>query len=353
MRPKLSHPRVSITLLFMVLLTACGPSTAGATRAWIDVPLDGARIAPGSNVAVHAHANDLTGVAEVMLLVNGSAYRRSPPASPGAVFTDVELVWIADTPGHYILQVEAFNRAGGSIKSAPVLVLVEGISLTPTTTTETASVTPPPPVTSAPPPAVVFVADSENLTAGQCTNLRWQVGNASAASLDGTSVDLVGARQVCPQATTTYRMSASGPGGKVEKTVTLTVTHITITATVPDTNGPSITNVAHSPAFIWDGSSCGTTTANITAKVNDPSGVASVTLFYRAVKGGTQGAWREVGMNLSGGSYRASLGITELKASLPLYGDGIVEYYIKARDTLGNTVKSSPVQQFEARLCFG
>ena len=95
MRPKLSHPRVSITLLLMVLLSACGPATAGTTRAWIDVPLDGSHIALGSNVAVHAHANDSAGVSEVMLLVNGSAYRRSPPVSPGEAFTDAELICLS------------------------------------------------------------------------------------------------------------------------------------------------------------------------------------------------------------------------------------------------------------------
>ena len=53
-----------------------------------------------------------------------------------------------------------------------------------------------------------------------------------------------------------------------------------------------------------------------------------------------------------GGSYQAMLGPAELTASLALYGDGSVEYYIVAVDANGNSSQSG-TGSFEAKLCFG
>jgi hypothetical protein len=53
-----------------------------------------------------------------------------------------------------------------------------------------------------------FHADSQMLQPGQCTTLHWNVQGAFSVRLDGQPVDPDGQRQVCPQATTTYRLEA-------------------------------------------------------------------------------------------------------------------------------------------------
>jgi hypothetical protein len=340
----------------LLFLPSCSSAVAEAQRAWIDVPLDGAQVDLPGEVIVHAHAHDDAGVAEMMLLVNGGAYRREPVRSPGADFTDVELAWAPLEPGYYTLQVEAFNRAGGSVRSAPVIVLVAGQGPEQTAMiSQTATVLLTPsrtPLAPASPVTAVFVADSEQLTAGQCTMLRWQVENATAVSLDGAAVRSVDARQVCPQKTKTYRLRAEGPGGSVEKQVTIGVVQTAAITAVPDNKGPSISKVGVSPVSIWDGSSCGETSATVSAGVTDPSGVASVTLFYRAANGQAQGQWLQKSMSPAGGTYRATLGPADLAASLAAYGGGTVAYYVKAVDALDNTAQTKTFQ-FEAKLCFG
>ena len=48
-------------------------------RAWIDFPRDGVSVPVGASVIVISHAYAEDGVAEVLLSVNGTAYRRDPP----------------------------------------------------------------------------------------------------------------------------------------------------------------------------------------------------------------------------------------------------------------------------------
>jgi hypothetical protein len=60
-----------------------------------------------------------------------------------------------------------------------------------------------------------FGADSTMLQPGQCTNLHWNVQGGISVRLDGQPVDPTGQKQVCPNATTTYRLEADA-GGRVE-----------------------------------------------------------------------------------------------------------------------------------------
>lgn len=70
---------------FVAGAAACTGGTENDPRAWIDFPRDGATIPAGSFVTVISHAYAQEGVAEVLLLVNGEAYRRDPPSETGAL----------------------------------------------------------------------------------------------------------------------------------------------------------------------------------------------------------------------------------------------------------------------------
>ncbi|MEJ2568899.1 MAG: choice-of-anchor Q domain-containing protein [Anaerolineales bacterium] len=98
-------------------------------------------------------------------------------------------------------------------------VEMEGITPTPVPTE-----VPTPTPTPAPIPASInFNADRYLLEEGECTKLHWQVENADEVFLDGEPVDALGARQVCPEQTTTYVLLVLSPGGEEEAYVTIEV----------------------------------------------------------------------------------------------------------------------------------
>lgn len=334
-------------LLLTGLTSACSAQSMGGPRVWIDAPTIGARLSVGQAIDIHSHAYAREGVAEVMLVVNGVPYRRDPPSEPGASFTDISQSWLAEHPGQYTLQVMAFDTTGEASSPAIAWVTVgEAATATPTlaappTLTSTPTSTPPSPVQA------TFWADRTSLTRGECTTLHWDTQNAVTVTLDGVSVTPQGTGDVCPQETVTYLLQATAPHGSAEQSVAIAV------SAPSDTSGPSIATVSHSPGSIWDGSACGPTSVTISASVSDPTGVAEVELHYRVVKGTEQGQWRVVTMSRAGGdTFRAILGPTELSASLVLYGGGVVEYSITARDGNGNLSQSGTFT-LEAKLCFG
>jgi peptidoglycan-associated lipoprotein len=89
-------------------------------------------------------------------------------------------------------------------------------------------VTPPPPPPPPPPkPAVSqFVAEPSTVQRGQASTLRWDVANATEISINQSigAVQARGTRQVFPNDTTTYTLSAKGPGGTDSRSATVTVT---------------------------------------------------------------------------------------------------------------------------------
>ncbi len=85
---------------------------------------------------------------------------------------------------------------------------------------------PPPP----PPPAAAritsFTVEPTSIQRGQAATLAWAVTNATDVSLDNGigTVQANGNRQVFPNQTTTYTLTARGAGGTDSRSVTVTVT---------------------------------------------------------------------------------------------------------------------------------
>ena len=121
-----------LLILLMLGTLACEEQPTGP-RAWIDVPLDGSSVPVGTTVPVISHAYAQEGVAEVLLSVNGQAYRRNPPAQPDATFSKASLDWIPQQEGDYVLQVKAYSKNGQSSNPATVRVRAIG-KATPTPT---------------------------------------------------------------------------------------------------------------------------------------------------------------------------------------------------------------------------
>jgi peptidoglycan-associated lipoprotein len=85
----------------------------------------------------------------------------------------------------------------------------------------------PEPVKPVAPTIAQFSAEPTNIQAGQSATLRWEVsGNATSVSIDNAigTVQNTGNRRVFPTNSTTYTLTASGPGGSVTSSATISVT---------------------------------------------------------------------------------------------------------------------------------
>jgi hypothetical protein len=118
----------------------------------------------------------------------------------------------------------------------------------------------------------------QQITVGECVTFNWVVeGSPTEIYFDGGGVTSPDSRKRCPGETTTYTLRAAGPGG--EDTASLVVE---VTQPPKDTEGPTIGGVSHSP----QSANCSQQDeVQITARIDDPSGVASVQL-YCALSGG-------------------------------------------------------------------
>jgi hypothetical protein len=317
-----------VFLLSLGGLTSCSGTPQQATavaevrsRAWIDFPRDGANIPVGAAVIVVSHAYAEDGVTEMLLSVNGVAYRRDPPGAAGDELVEVRQEWLPMEPGLTTLEVRAYDAAGKVSGADAITVRVTGEvspvpdtpaepesdtptpmptdtptptgtptstgtptptgtptatstpTATPTTTptstpssTPTATATATPTRTPIPPVEVSFRADQQSITAGACTTLRWDVEHATAVYLDGVGVVGHGTREVCPGSTTTYVLHVEAPSGNVSRSVTITV------SAPADTTPPPVPQ----PFVPADGLVIGCTAKQTLAwlPVTDPSGVA-------------------------------------------------------------------------------
>jgi peptidoglycan-associated lipoprotein len=85
---------------------------------------------------------------------------------------------------------------------------------------------PPPPPPPPPPasPTASLTANPETVDKGQSTTLTWQTTNATDVSIDGVgAVQASGSQQVTPADSTTYTLTAKGPGGTQQATARVTV----------------------------------------------------------------------------------------------------------------------------------
>jgi peptidoglycan-associated lipoprotein len=85
-----------------------------------------------------------------------------------------------------------------------------------------------PPQAAAPPaaqPQATLSVSPDSIQRGGSATLAWSTQNASSVNIDGLgSVQPSGSQAVSPDSSTTYRLTAQGPGGSAEASARLTVT---------------------------------------------------------------------------------------------------------------------------------
>ncbi|MGE5323022.1 MAG: peptidoglycan-associated lipoprotein Pal [Actinomycetota bacterium] len=100
---------------------------------------------------------------------------------------------------------------------------------------------PPPPPPPPKAPTATLSADPTSIQAGQSATLTWSTENADDVTLDGNKVNTSGTESVSPTQTTTYHLTAKGPGGSTDATAQVSVMQPTPTPT-PAPTPPPITD---------------------------------------------------------------------------------------------------------------
>jgi peptidoglycan-associated lipoprotein len=125
------------------------------------------------------------------------------------------------------------------LKTLALVAALAGVFLFAGCNKKVATVTPPPP----PPPAAPTASLAANpnvIQQGQSTTLTWQTQNANEITIQGLgTVPASGTRSLIPNASTTYTLTAKGPGGTQEATARVTVNPVRTAKVVPSQAQPS------------------------------------------------------------------------------------------------------------------
>ena len=104
------------------------------------------------------------------------------------------------------------------------MAIVAGLLLLPACAKKVTTAKTPPPPPPAPAPTATIAASPETLEPGQATQLNWRTENASTITINGLgTVPASGSRQVTPTQSTTYQLTAVGPGGSADASARVTV----------------------------------------------------------------------------------------------------------------------------------
>jgi hypothetical protein len=369
-----------------LLLVACnGQQVSGGPYVWIDVPTDGLRVPSGRAVRIEGHASYGNGIARIEIWVNGEPHLVQDALSVQGSLTHFDQMWMPPGDGEYVIQAVAIGDDGvesvpdvvrlyigeavaeASPTPSPVPVEPTEVSATMTPTPVATDVTAPtdvppptdtipPPTATVPPPtltptptpppeaSIQFGADSEEIDAGKCTKLRWDVQNVQAVFLGGDGVAGKGSKEVCPCEDTTYVLSIQLlDGGTMERSVTVRVKGSCVVPTTkptvapPDTDPPPVPSIVSPTGGVglgcdkvildWDG-------------VTDPSGVTYRVQVEQQI---TASKWDEV----SGSPWKD---LTPTKLVLDLDCGGIYRWRVRAEDGAGNDGAYSGWAEFGVAL---
>ncbi len=119
-------------------------------------------------------------------------------------------------------------------KNLTLSAILVGVLATAGCHKKTAQATPPPPPPP-PTPTATLAANPAVIEQGQTTTLTWQTGNATDINISGLGiVQSSGSRTVTPGSSTTYTLTAKGPGGSQDAS-----TRVTVNARVAQAAPPS------------------------------------------------------------------------------------------------------------------
>ncbi len=240
----------------------------GAPTVTIQSPSQGAELLAGQEILLEAAADGVQDITRLELRVDDILVgMATSPDAKGTASLTASRSWTFTEAGSHTISAVAFTARAGMGEPVSVSVQVvetlarETPSPTPSappptvtpsptetttvpsptsvptdtpvvdtatpTSTATPTRTPTPTATQVPPPQIeYFRASPSVIIAGECTTLEWgAVTGATAATIDQGigGVATPGNASICPVETTTYVLTATGPGGTVTAAATVTV----------------------------------------------------------------------------------------------------------------------------------
>jgi hypothetical protein len=217
---------IGITILCCALVAGLLLGGGGAPDVAISAPADNSQYAVNSEVLLQANASGANDIVLIDLMVDDVVVASSAsPEARGTSSLTVSEAWTFTTVGSHTVSAVAYNSQGDESRPASVTVNVvaAGEALPTSTPTPEAEETTVPTDTPTPLPGApqieYFRANPQAINAGDCTTLEWgEVVDATEARIepDVGGVGTPGRTTVCPSETTTYILTASGPGGETE-----------------------------------------------------------------------------------------------------------------------------------------
>ena len=273
-----------LILLILLSLTGCDPQNiSGEARVWLDVPLSGLTLPVNEQVKIEGHASSRAGVARIEVSINNSLWQvlEAPPCQDN--LCSFNAVWQPDQPGVYTIQViamsvdgEASNPDDATLTIGPIITDTPTPTFTPTITstyTPTSTFTPTLTPTITPTvqlkPQIQFWAEPAEITAGQCTTIKWNTSNVKKVQFGGIDQPLVGADPECPCEAKTYTLKITLlDGTTTERTISVAVNGSCVSS---DTTPPPV------PALQVPGNGqsipCKASQTLTWLPVSDPSGI--------------------------------------------------------------------------------
>lgn len=214
-------------------------SDRGAPDVIIQSPSDSAQIVANQEITLRAIASGAKDITLLEMNVDGVLVATATSVNAGGQSSlALSKPWTFTVAGPHEISAVAHTAQGKKSPAAEVqVIVVEPVSSVPGTPTATLTLepteTPTPEATSTPtptlalPPALgTFEANPASIPAGACTTLQWgAVAGAAEVHIEPEigGVATPGSVTVCPTETTTYVLTARGPGGEARASVLVRV----------------------------------------------------------------------------------------------------------------------------------
>jgi hypothetical protein len=280
---------------------------------------------------------------ETVLIAGGLA----PGASTVAVFTyqfsDLHYIGINLDSDNVIAEINEDNNAFAEARFCAAASTVTAIpTLTPTVTI-TPTLHPTVTVSPTPEPVVNFWAEPIEITAGDCTTIRWHVENVSKVVFGGIEQPFNGSYQVCLCEDQTYPLTVTYLDNTEERrTVDIIVNGSCIPPTSPppqDTTPPPVPT----PAVPANGLTltCRATQSLVWLPVDDDSGIAEYRVQVQRHSGDNN--WQDVPGSVFSG-------ISDKQMSVNVDCGWYYRWRVRAVDAAGNSSAWSGYWQFVISL---
>ena len=349
-----------------ILVVGCSPPASQLAAqsgpvAWIDAPLNGTTL-PLAPYEVVFHGSASSGVGWVEFSVDGTVLFGNAPPDAGQSLVTVRQVWSPQFPGNYTLQARAQDQMGVWGEYATAVVTVEG---------EVSSQTPSP--TACIPSASFSVGGSchagpatdhpavANFSPDQTALVNGRNGDGSwwRITIPSTAqqcwIPASSAVVACPEAVPVVEGPTLVPPTYTPTfaptwtpTFAPVIPVVPIVTDTPVALPPVIAPPSASTDVFYSDNKCGGMVVVISAIVDDPSGVSSVTLNYQ-LKDKTSGAeteWTALPMDrlfstqATHANWMRSLDAQKHFANANSSHEYALRYYVVAANALGLTAQT-------------